>query len=145
MEVNFYQAAEGNLIPLIIRLLEKVFASGMRCIFHSPLEERIRVIDKTLWTFSTNSFIPHGDGSLGFCDRQPMYLTSGIENPNGASILMLVDTFEHKKLNNFKKALLIFEEEERVTEAKRLCEALKNNGENVNYWEQIQKGWKKQA
>ncbi|MDR0632018.1 MAG: DNA polymerase III subunit chi [Holosporaceae bacterium] len=144
MEVSFYHVAEGNLIPSIIRLLEKAYLSGQRCIFFSPVEERVKLVDKILWTFSTNAFIPHGDKSLGFCEQQPIYFTSQFENPNDAKTLVLVDTLDHKKPGNFEKIVLIFEEKQQAENANLIYDDLKKNGENVNYWKQTPNGWEKQ-
>jgi DNA polymerase-3 subunit chi len=145
MEVNFYQVAEGNLIPSVIKLLEKIYTSGLRCIFFSPVEERVQVVDKTLWTFSTGAFIPHGRKSLGFCDKQPIYFTSQHENPNNATVIVLVDTLDYKEFNNFEKIIMVFEEKRHIDTANVIYDNLKKNAENVNYWKQGPKGWVKQV
>ena len=95
MELNFYQVMSGNLVPSVVRLLDKVYHSGKRCVFYSPIEERVKVVDKTLWTFSTNAFVPHGDKELGYSDFQPIYMTSEVKNPNQAVVLVLIDSFDY--------------------------------------------------
>jgi DNA polymerase-3 subunit chi len=145
METAFYQTAEGNLLSSVVKLLEKVYASGQRCVFFSPVEERRKVVDKALWTFSTDAFIPHGDKSLGFCEKQPIYFADQAENPNGAKTLMLVDAFDCKNMRDFEKIFFVFEEKSQAETAKALCDDLKKNGENVNYWKQNPKGWEKLA
>ncbi|MDR2107300.1 MAG: DNA polymerase III subunit chi [Holosporaceae bacterium] len=143
MEVSFYQTAEGNLVSSAVRLLEKIYASGLRCIFFSPLEERVKTVDKALWTFSTNAFIPHGDKDTGFCDLQPIYFTARVENPNGAKAVMLLDTFDYAAWRGVERFIPVFEDEQRAEIAKALCNDLKKSGENVNYWKQSPKGWEK--
>jgi DNA polymerase-3 subunit chi len=145
MEINFYHVAEGNLVPSVVKLLEKVYASDQRCVFFSPLEERVKVVDKTLWTFSTDAFIPHGDRSLGFCEKQPIYLASQFENPNDAKVLALVDTLDYKSFGDFEKIIIIFEEKTQAEDANALYDDLKKNNENVRYWKQSPKGWEKLA
>ncbi|MDR0968256.1 MAG: DNA polymerase III subunit chi [Holosporaceae bacterium] len=145
MEINFYHAAEGALISAAVKLLEKIYAAGQRCVFYSPLEERLKIVDKTLWTFSTDAFIPHGDRSLGFCEKQPIYFADCVENPNGAEALVIVDTLDYKNFKDFKKIIFIFEENSQAEAAKALCDDLKKNGENVKYWKQNPKGWEKLA
>jgi DNA polymerase-3 subunit chi len=145
MEVSFYHVLTGNLISSAVRLLEKVHASGQRCVFFSPLEERIKVVDKTLWTFSTNSFVPHGDRQFGFSDKQSIYLANHIENPNSASILMLMDTLDYQEHTNFARLFIIFEESQQAESANKIYHDLKKNNENVNYWKQNPKGWEKLA
>jgi DNA polymerase-3 subunit chi len=146
MEASFYQTTEGNVVAATVRLLEKIYASGNRCLFYSPLEERVKMIDKTLWTFSNNAFIPHGDKSFGFQDRQPIYLATDIGNPNNATVLVLVDTFDYKNWNsNFEKVIFIFEGQSNIELAKVVSDDLQKNQENVNYWEQSAGGWKRVA
>jgi DNA polymerase-3 subunit chi len=145
MEISFYQAAEGTLISAVVRLLEKIYASGQRCVFCSPMEERVQVVSKTLWTFSTDSFVPHGDKSLGFPEKQPIYFTSTIENPNKSTVLMLVDTFEYANPHDFEKIILIFEDKQMEENAIALYDHLKKNQENVNYWKRSPGGWEKQT
>lgn len=143
MEISFYQIADGNLVPSVVRLLEKVYSTGMRCIFFSPIEERVKIVDKTLWTFSTNAFIPHGDRALGYCDQQPIYFTDTAENPNQAKAIVLVDSFDYKSFNTqFDKVLLVFDDSV-ADQARQLYGDLKKTAENVNYWQQSSKGWTK--
>lgn len=144
MELNFYHVISGNLVPSVAKLLEKVCDSGKKSIFFSPLEDRVKVVDKTLWTFSKNAFIPHGDKSLGFSELQSVYLTSEIENPNKATVLVMTDDFDYKSWNqNFERVICIFEDDDSAKIAQSMFSDLKNQGENVKYWKQSQKGWEK--
>lgn len=144
MELNFYHVAERGLVPSVIKLLEKIYLSKKNCVFFSPIKDRVAVIDKTLWTFSTNAFIPHGDKSLGFSDKQPIYFTSELENPNRAKILFLVDSFDFQIWNNdFERIIFVFEDDSQAKTAMNLFEDLKKKKENVNYWKQSQTGWEK--
>jgi DNA polymerase-3 subunit chi len=143
MEINFYHVLTGNLVPSVIRLLEKVYASQQRCIFFSPLEDRLKIVDKTLWTFSTNSFIPHGDMHFGFSDKQPIYFTNRIENPNAAKVLIMIDTLDYKKHENFERIFAVFEEKQQAENANAVYNDLKKNNVNVNYRRQTTNGWEK--
>ncbi|MBO6055661.1 MAG: DNA polymerase III subunit chi [Alphaproteobacteria bacterium] len=144
MELNFYHVMSGNLVPSVAKLLEKVYDSGKKSVFFSPLEDRVKIVDKTLWTFSKNAFIPHGDKSLGFSELQSVYLTSEIENPNKATVLVMTDDFDYKSWNqNFERVICIFEDDDSAEIAQSMFSDLKNQGENVKYWKQSQKGWEK--
>ena len=144
MELNFYHVMSGNLVPSVAKLLEKVYDSGKKSVFFSPLEDRVKVVDKTLWTFSKNAFIPHGDKSLGFSELQSVYLTSEIENPNKATVLVMTDDFDYKSWNqDFERVICIFEDDNSAEVAQSMFSDLKNQGENVKYWKQSQKGWEK--
>lgn len=144
MELNFYHVMSGNLVPSVAKLLEKVYDSGKKSVFFSPLEDRVKIVDKTLWTFSKNAFIPHGDKSLGFSELQSVYLTSEIENPNKATVLVMTDDFDYKSWNqNFERVICIFEDDDSAEIAQSMFSDLKNQGKNVKYWKQSQKGWEK--
>lgn len=145
MEFAIYQSISGNLTSVVVKLLEKIYLSGNKAVFFSPITERVDIINKTLWTYSTNAFIPHGDKRMGFEDQQPIYFTDVLKNPNKATILMLVDTFDltNKEYENFEKIMLIFEDISKTDEVKKIYLSLKDNGKNVNYWKQSPKGWEK--
>lgn len=144
MELNFYHVMSGNLVPSVAKLLEKVYDSGKKSVFFSPLEDRVKIVDKTLWTFSKNAFIPHGDKSLGFSELQSVYLTSEIENPNKATVLVMTDDFDYKSWNqNFERVICIFEDDDSAEIAQSMFSDLKNQGENVKYWKQSRNGWEK--
>ncbi len=144
MEINIYHVFKGNLISSVIRLLEKSYLSGKRCIFYSPIDDRVKTIDKALWTFSTNAFIPHGDKTTGFAEQQPIYFTDCIENPNNADILVIMDTFEYENIEgSFKKIMFVFEDTAQISIAEDFYQTLKKADENVNYWKQSQSGWEK--
>jgi len=144
MELNFYHVATGNLVPSVVKLLAKVYDSGKKSIFFSPIEDRVKYVDKTLWTFSTNAFIPHGDKAFGFAEQQSVYMTSEIENPNQATVLVMTDSFDYGSWNqNFEKVIFVFEDDSSAKTAQEMLADLKNRNENVNYWKQSQKGWEK--
>lgn len=144
MELNFYHVMSGNLVPSVVRLLEKIYNTGKKSIFFSPLEDRVKIVDKTLWTFSKNAFIPHGDKELGFADQQSVYMASEIENPNQATLLVMTDSFDYKSWNQeFEKVIFVFEDDDSTKTAQAMLEDLKNQNENVNYWKQSQKGWER--
>lgn len=144
MELNFYHVATGNLVPSVVKLLAKIYDTGKRSIFFSPIEDRVRYVDKTLWAFSTNAFIPHGDKSFGFADKQSVYMSSEVENPNQATVLVMTDSFDYKSWNqNFEKVIFVFEDDSSSKTAQEMLADLKNRNENVNYWKQSQKGWEK--
>jgi DNA polymerase-3 subunit chi len=147
-EFVLYETETGALQPVAMGLLEKGYASGNRCIFYSPLEERVKVIDKTLWTFSTNAFVPHGDRSVGFCEQQPIYMTNIVENPNEAKILMIMDSYDYQIWNayQFDRIMLLWEQNDNVADAvNNLRQDLQKNLKKVVYWRQSQKKWTKIA
>ncbi|MDR2681745.1 MAG: DNA polymerase III subunit chi [Holosporaceae bacterium] len=145
-EFVIYATDAERFQSVTLGLLEKVYSSGKKCIFFSPVEERIKIIDKALWTFSTNAFIPHGDKKLGFCDQQPIYFTNICENPNGATVLIMLDSFDYASWEcNFEKIILVMDyglrDKTQLAVVDELQADLKKNIKNVKYWEHSPKGW----
>ena len=144
MEINIYHILEGKLVSTLTKLLEKIYLSQKKCIFFSPISERVEIIDKALWTFSTNAFIPHGSKKIGFSDMQPIYFTDKYENPNDAEVLLMVDSFDYSNFDEgLEKIMIVFEDLNQLTEANTLYQTLKNADKNVNYWKQSTKEWKR--
>lgn len=73
------------------RLLEDCLQGGRRVVIFLETEERLRAVDAGLWTFTPDSFVPHGSAGDGFADRQPVWLTIGDDVPNGATVAVVVE------------------------------------------------------
>src|SRR2546425_799828 len=88
-EVLFYHLQRAPLERVLPDLLERSIGRGWRCAVEAS-EERVRALDDLLWTFSNESFLPHGveadDGA-----RQPIVLLTHSGNPNEAAVRFLVD------------------------------------------------------
>lgn len=62
-KIDFYilsQGAGGNRFLLACRVAGKAHRAGHRVLIHTAIEEQARHIDRLLWTFNEQSFIPHG-------------------------------------------------------------------------------------
>ena len=56
--------------------------------------ERVEHLNAALWTYGEASFLPHGSARDGNPAMQPIWLTHLDENPNGASMIVLLDGLE---------------------------------------------------
>src|ERR1700733_7625838 len=90
-EVLFYhlkgQTPEQVLPPLLQKSLER----GWRVVVQASSDERVEALDAHLWTWRDDSFLPHGTARDAEAAEQPIVLTTGDENPNGAAVRFLVD------------------------------------------------------
>jgi DNA polymerase III subunit chi len=62
-KIDFYTLepdSPGDRFLLVCRLVEKVRAAGLRVLIHCPDGEQARHLDRLLWTFRQDSFLPHG-------------------------------------------------------------------------------------
>src|SRR5438270_2594676 len=90
-EVHFYHLERQSLDQVLPILLEKSLQRGWRAVVQSASEERMQAIDSLLWTYTQESFLAHGTARDGDAELQPVYLTTGMENPNGAAVRFLVE------------------------------------------------------
>ena len=93
-EVLFYQLDRRPLESVLPELLEKCLERNWRTVLQVGSEERLAALDAHLWTYGEESFLPHGTAKDGRAEAQPIYLTTGGENPNGATVRLLADGAE---------------------------------------------------
>lgn len=61
--VDFYvleQHARGNRYQLACRIAHKAYQAGNRAVVHTSSAEDARHMDRLLWVFNDQSFVPHG-------------------------------------------------------------------------------------
>jgi DNA polymerase III subunit chi len=89
-EIRFYHLERRCLDEALPSLLEQALAEGARVVVEAPSSELIEALDERLWTYSDDSFLPHGLARDGEPEAQPIYLTAAAENPNRANWRILV-------------------------------------------------------
>ena len=145
-EVSFYHLQRMPLDQVLPKLLERVLERGMQAVVLAGSAERVEHLNDVLWTYDAGSFLPHGSADDGSPERQPVYLTTSEENPNGAGFLCLVDGGQPAFLGSFQRVLDLFDgNDERAVEAARTrWKAAKAAGFEVTYWKQSDAGrWEK--
>jgi DNA polymerase-3 subunit chi len=111
-DVGFYQLGATPLDRALPKLLERALGAGFRTVVLAPSQERIDHLDAVLWTYDDSSFLPHGTARDGEAARQPIWLTTEDENPNGATMLVLVDGMTSQRLADYRRCLDIFDASE---------------------------------
>ena len=109
VEYGFYHLTRTALEPALGRLLERVLASGQRAVVVASSAERVEALNRALWTFGRESFLPHGSRDDGFAEDQPVFLTDQADYPNGATVLVLVDGAELEPAPQFARCLYLFD------------------------------------
>ena len=93
-EVRFYHLTEAPLEAALPVMLERTLERGPRAVVRGGHVERLRFLDGLLWTRDEAGFLPHGIDGDPDADRQPVWLTTQAEIPNGAKTLFLIDGAE---------------------------------------------------
>ncbi len=147
-DIGFYHLQRTGLERALPKLLEKALERGMRAVVLAGSEERVEALNAALWTYEQRSFLPHGSARDGFAEEQPVYLAAAEENPNGATLLILVDGMEAAALSDYERCLDLFDgnDPDAVAAARERWTKAKEAGHGVTYWQQDEQGrWREQG
>jgi len=144
-EVGFYHLLSTPLERALPRLLERALGQGHRIVVQAGSPERVEHLNALLWTYDEASFLPHGSARDGNAAAQPIWLTHQTENPNGATILFLVDGVAADDLGAYTRCIDMFDgnNTEAVEAARGRWRAASAAGHALTYWQQTEKGWEK--
>ncbi len=100
-EVLFYHLERQPLEAVLPGLLQRSLERGWRALVRVGSQERLDALNVHLWTYDDASFLPHGSAGEGFADAQPVWLTTGDDNPAGAAVCFLVDGADTDAFDRF--------------------------------------------
>src|SRR5579863_3263427 len=89
-EFRFYHLERRRLDSALPEILEEALAEGARAVVQAPSGEQVEALNERLWTYADESFLPHGSARDGEPETQPIFLTTGDDNPNGARLRVLL-------------------------------------------------------
>jgi len=151
-EVLFYHLEHRPLDDVLPALVEKTVERGWRAVIQAGSPERVEALDQLLWTFKEGSFIPHGTAKAGNAAQQPVFLTAGDDNPNGATVRFMVDGAPlqplESRLKAYARVVFMFDgnDAHELATARNTWQAVKAAGATVTYWQQSESGgWQKKA
>ncbi len=147
-EVYFYHLERRTLGEVLPTLLARSLERGWRAAVQAASEERVEALSALLWTYSEESFLPHGTARDGQPDAHPVFLTAGEDNPNGAQVRFLVDGAELGDASAYARVVVIFDgsDADAVARARADWQTAKARGHAVSYWQQDETGrWQQKA
>jgi DNA polymerase-3 subunit chi len=147
-DVAFYHLTKFSLEQALPKLLEKTLEVGKRAVVLVDGERRAEQLCDALWTYSPESFLPHGTKKDGSADQQPIWITEAGENPNNAQFLFLSDGKDHDDLSAFERCFVVFDgnNDTIVQKARQQWKIFKDQGHDLTYWQQTDAGgWQKKA
>jgi len=146
-EILFYHLETRPLEAVVPQLLEKTLERGWRAVIEVGSRERAEALDAHLWTYRDDSFLAHGLAGEAGEALQPILITTGPDNANGASVRFFVDRAVPQAAGDYQRLVYLFSghDPEAVAEARTAWRALRE-GNEVTYWQQGADGrWAKQG
>jgi DNA polymerase III subunit chi len=145
-EIGFYHLLSTPLERALPKLLERARRQGHLIVVRAGSAERVAELDEILWTYDEASFLPHGAARDSNATAQPIWLTDRDENPNSASMLVLVDGVEAHDLSAFVRCADLFDgNDDDVVKAARVRWRRALGGDHIlTYWQQTAAGWERQ-
>ena len=107
-EALFYHLTAQSLERALPDLLSRTLDRGWRAVVRCSSDERLAALNTLLWTFRDESFLPHGTKNDPHPERQPVYLTTGVETPNAPQVLFLVDMADAEDFAAFERTAILF-------------------------------------
>jgi DNA polymerase III subunit chi len=146
-EIGFYHLLATPLERALPRLLERARGQGYRIVVRAASAERVEHLNALLWTYDDASFLAHGAAKDGNAAQQPIWLTDRDDNPNDATMLVLVDGVEAADLAAFARCADLFDgnDESAVEAARGRWRRAVAAGHQLTYWQQTEKGWEKKG
>ncbi len=147
-EVLFYHLERQPLERVLPELLEKCLERGWRAVVQLGSEERRDALDAHLWTYRDEAFLPHGTVKDGEPEAQPVWLTAGDDNPNGATVRFLADGAPMPDPAGYARVVMLFDgqDPEALDRARAAWKVVKAAGHDATYWQQSERGrWEKKG
>lgn len=141
-EIWFYHLERSTLHQALPVLLEKTREKGWRALVRAGTAELVEDLDQHLWTWRPDSFLAHGREGDDHAANQPIWLTTGSDNPNGAEALFVVDQSELGETKGLQRCFILFDgtDETALTHARERWKTLKAAGHSLAYWAQSPEG-----
>ena len=145
MLVDFYHLTTTPLDRALPQIAEKVLASGGRLMIVANSGVQRQALDRLLWNYAAESFLPHGEAGGSRDADQPILLSASTEAVNAARHIALVDGVWREEALAFDRAFHFFDAD-RIIEARVAWKALADrDGIERRYWKQNDNGRWEQA
>ena len=146
MQVDFYHLTATPLDRALPKIAEKVVATGARLLIVSASDDQRAALDRLLWTYTPDSFLPHARAGGETDADQPILIAPDVTPANGARHVAIVDAQWRDEALGFDRAFHFFDDEA-IREARLAWKALaERDGVERRYWKQDDAGrWEKAA
>jgi DNA polymerase-3 subunit chi len=146
-EIRFYHLEQRRIDQALPPLLERALEEGRRVLVRASSDEMVAALNERLWTYDDASFLPHGAAGDGDPMTQPIFLTSELDNPNAATMLVQLSGADTGDADDaFDLIVLLFDgrDEAALAHARSEWRRLKDQGRTISYWrESDEGGWER--
>ena len=142
MELLFYHLERAPLERVLPDLLSKSLEKGWRAVVETTEPARIDALDGMLWTYSDESFLPHGTIGDENAGDQQVLITDQPGNDNKADIRFFIDGGDVTAHEGYERLVYIFNgnDEDVLNKAREQWKLAKAAGLEATYWQQSPEG-----
>ena len=145
MQVDFYHLTTIPLERALPQIAEKVVGGGARLLIVSDDARQRAALDKLLWSYVADSFLPHAQLGAGDDGAQPVLIAPDVNAANRARHIALVDGRWRDDALDFDRAFHFFAEEH-IAGARQAWKVLGVRDDiQRRYWKQNDAGRWEQA
>jgi DNA polymerase-3 subunit chi len=137
--VDFYHLKVSPLENVLPRICERLLAEGERVLILADAH-LLDELDEQLWSCARDSFLPHAQAGNGTEDRQPILLSSGVDQSNRARNVAIADGKWRDEALTADRVFFLFDDTQ--VEGARPAWSLLKQREDIErrYWKQDMQG-----
>jgi DNA polymerase-3 subunit chi len=140
MLVDFYHLEADPLERVLPSIAQKVLQGGGRLLVVAGEEPFLAALDRQLWTYAPDSFLPHGRADGSAPEAQPVLLSAEVAPLNGATNVAIADGQWRDEALAFERIFYFFDAAS-LAEARQSWRALKGRPEvEPRYWKRSDEG-----
>lgn len=145
-EFRFHHLERLRVDQALPHLLGRAYDGGRRIVVRASSDEIVAALNDQMWTYDDASFLPHGAVGDGDPASQPIFLTPLAENPNRATMLVMLSGADASPDDRaFDEIVFLFDgrDERAVAEARARWKTLREEGRTLSYWREGDDGWER--
>jgi DNA polymerase-3 subunit chi len=145
MQVDFYHLTATPLDRALPQIAARIVEGDARLLIVTESDEQRADLDRLLWTYRPDSFLPHARSGAGDDAIQPVLLAPDVTPVNGARNVAIVDGRWRDTALAFDRAFHFFEDAH-IQAARAAWRTLTDrHGVERRYWKQSEAGRWEQA
>ena len=147
-EVLFYHLERARLEDVLPQLVQKTLERGWKAVVQTVDADRLKNLSNQFWQWRDDEFLAHGSEADGNAQLQPVWLTTGDENPNRSNIRFLVDGAQFDNPDGLDRLIILFDgnDDNALAAAREKWKSVSSQGLTATYWQQDDRGrWTKKA